>query len=500
MSLIQSPRRLLLVALALGALVDLLFYDKPPGISVFLFVSLLLVALFALGRGEGVRPVRANLWLVPPLLFFAAMVFVRANEFLTVLNVVAVLLLLGLVAHFFAAGRFEHLSIAGFLGVPFRAAGNALWRAAPLLPAAVDVRAVRVRGGRSFFPVLRGLLLAAPVVLVFALLLASADLVFERWISRLINFEISVEAEELFWRGVEIVCAAWFLAGALVYAFGRARATENGDRPAPKMPLGFVEAATVLVSVNALFLCFVAIQFAYLFGGDHRNVVGGEFTYAQYARRGFFELVLVSVLSLGLIGGLRGITRREPGAQTRAFNVLGTILSELVLVLLASAWERMRLYESAYGYTEQRLVTQVFMIWLAVVFVWFQITLWLRSERFAVGVFGCCVGFLATLNLINLDAYVARQNIARYEKTGKLDVGHLAGLSPDAVPILVRSAAPLLRGSDAQTLWAALRYRRETLEAEERRRSWPSFHLARRRAYEALNALLAGSAPGSSGL
>lgn len=489
MALIQSPRRLLLVALALGVLVDLLFYDKPLGVSVFLFVSLLLLALFALGRGEGVRPVRANLWLAPPLLFFAAMVFVRANEFLTLLNVVAVLLLLGLVAHFFAAGRFDHLSIAGYLGTPFRAAGNALWRAAPLLPAAVNVRAVRARGGRNLFPILRGLLLAAPVVLVFAGLLASADLVFARWIDGLINFQITVEAEELFWRGVMIVCAAWFLAGALVYAIGRAQTTENGDLPAPKMPLGFVEAATVLVSVNALFLCFVAIQFAYLFGGDHRNVVGGGFTYAQYARRGFFELVLVSVLSLGLIGGLRGITRREPGAQTRAFSVLGTILIELVLVLLASAWERMRLYESAYGYTEQRLVTQVFMIWLAVVFVWFQITLWSGSNRFAVGVFACAVGFLATLNLLNPDAYVARQNLARYEKTGKLDVGHLAWLSEDAVPILVRSAAPLLRGNDALMLEKALRYRRERLEADEGRRPWPAFHLARRRAYEALSGM-----------
>ena len=224
MSVVSSPRRVLSVALAFGALVDLFFYDKPLGVSLVLFVSLLLGALFALGSGEGVRPVRANLWLVPPLLFFAAMVCVRASELLTFFNTFAVLMLLALVAHFWAAERFDRLSLTGYLAVPFRVFGNALWRAAPLLPGVVDVKAARARGGRGLFPVLRGLLLAAPVVFFFAGLLASADLVFAQWLQRLTRLEIPVDAEDWFWRGVEIVCAAWMLAGGFAYVVWRARA------------------------------------------------------------------------------------------------------------------------------------------------------------------------------------------------------------------------------------------------------------------------------------
>ena len=101
----KSPTNILLIALALGWSVDLLFYGKALGISVPLFVLLLIAVLFGLGRLEMVRPVRRNLWLLAPLIFFAGMVFVRANPFVTFLNVVGSLALLGLIAHFYAAGH-----------------------------------------------------------------------------------------------------------------------------------------------------------------------------------------------------------------------------------------------------------------------------------------------------------------------------------------------------------------------------------------------------------
>lgn len=114
MTRIKSPAHILLVALALGWSVDLLFYGKALGISMFLFVLSLMVALFGLGRLEGVRPVQHNLWLLVPLILFASMVFVRANPFVTFLNVVASLALLGLVAHFYAAGHPQRLGLMGY--------------------------------------------------------------------------------------------------------------------------------------------------------------------------------------------------------------------------------------------------------------------------------------------------------------------------------------------------------------------------------------------------
>jgi hypothetical protein len=161
---------------------------------------------------------------------------------------------------------------------------------------------------------------------------------------------------------------------------------------------------------------------------------------------------------------------------------------------LASAFQRLRLYEAAYGYTQLRLYSHVFMVWLAVAFVWFLVTLWrwpldrlgTGPDRFAIGAFVAALGFLITLNAINPDAFIAEQNLARYQVTGKLDAYYLTRLSEDAVPALVLAMEQVI-GEEREVLSGHLRYRLERMEASARWRSWPSFHLARRRAYAMLS-------------
>lgn len=496
----NSPARILLIALTLGWSVDRLFYGKALGVSFPLFVLLLLIALFGLGRLEGVPPARRNLWLLIPLLFLAGMVFVRANPFLTVLDVGASLALLGLVAHVYAASHIERLGLLDYVVVPLISAAQALVRPAPLVAASVDVKTARERGGRNLFPLVRGLLLAVPVLIVFTGLLASADVVFAGYVRDLFSLQILSDLPELIWRGIIVLGAAWFLAGGLAYALSRVEAFGADDtlkraseRITQTLSLGFVEAVTLLSSVDLLFLVFVWIQFTYLFGGRANIRVDG-YTYAEYARRGFFELVTVSVLTLGLVLGLHWLTRRETGRQVRTFNSLSSLMVGLVLVMLASAFQRLRLYELAFGYTQLRLYSHVFMVWLAIVFVWFLVTLWRRPNRFAIGAFVAALGFLITLNLINPDAFIARQNLARYQTTGKLDVYYLTTLSDDAVPALV-PALDQVTGEEREVLRDRLRRRLERLEANRRRQSWPSFHLGRQRAYDVLIKNRAGLEP-----
>ena len=99
LSRLQMPTRVLTAGLFLGWLFDLLFYGKMLGVSVFLFAAALLAVLGALTVYEKVRPRWNNILLVPAILFFAAMVFVRVNGFLTFLNVSMILALLMVLAH-----------------------------------------------------------------------------------------------------------------------------------------------------------------------------------------------------------------------------------------------------------------------------------------------------------------------------------------------------------------------------------------------------------------
>ncbi len=524
---VQNPALVTAVALLLGWAVDWLFYDKPLGISLLFFVVLLVAGLFGLGILENKMPAPPNLWLLLPLLFFALMAAVRANPFVTVLNVLAVLALLSYLAFFYGYGRVAGLGVLGSFLVPVRTALHSGVLAVPLLAAVLESRRISKRQ-RRMFPVLRGVLLALPVLVVFTALLVSADLVFAHYVDRLLALEFLPELDELIGRSILIGMAAWGLGGGLVYALvwrpaGRETAEtdqsalENWVQDLPRQyGLGMGEAVTVLALVNALFLTFVVVQFTYLFGGErHLNLEG--ITYAEYARSGFFELVAVAVLTLALVLALNWITRRASKGQIRLFNGLSSGLVLLVLVLLVSAWRRMGLYEATFGYTELRLYVFVFMVWLAALLFWFLLTLWRSPHRFTLGLMTAAMGCLITLNLLNPDAFIVRQNLARYGETGDLDAAYLTTLSADAVPELV-AALTQVQGDDqlvltpgcagyrngservpyqdtcemtlTEVLVANLHGRYESLENDMDLRAWQSTHLAHRRAYRLLDQTL----------
>ena len=183
----------------------------------------------------------------------------------------------------------------------------------------------------------------------------------------------------------------------------------------------------------------------------------------------------------------------------------------LVLVLLVSAWRRMALYEATFGYTELRLIVYVFMCWLGLTLVWFLLTLWLRPDRFAIGALLAVMGFVATLNLINPDAFIARQNLDRYEQSGDLDAAYLASLSDDAVPELVRGLSLTVGDVETQLtpicarscladspdcyktpheiLLAELNGRYQSLTTDTNWQRWTSFNLPRWQVFNLLGFL-----------
>ena len=126
--------------------------------------------------------------------------------------------------------------------------------------------------------------------------------------------------------------------------------------------LALLESSIVLGAVDLMFGAFVVVQIAYFFGGQALVNAGTGWTFAQYARRGFFELIAVSVLVLGLILWLDRVTPRTNARQHTIFRVLAVGMIALTGVMLVSASGRMSLYEEAYGYTHLRQYTHTFML------------------------------------------------------------------------------------------------------------------------------------------
>src|SRR4029453_18871789 len=143
---------------------------------------------------------------------------------------------------------------------------------------------------------------------------------------------------EYIFRLAYILILAYLLAGTFLHA--AQKSDEKVEEKTWVSPfLGFTESTIVLGSVVILFLAFVIVQFQYFFGGQANISIEG-YTYSEYARKGFGELVTVAFISLLLLLGLGSITRRENNAQRRIFSNLGVVLVGLVIVMLISAFRR----------------------------------------------------------------------------------------------------------------------------------------------------------------
>ena len=336
---------------------------------------------------------------------------------------------------------------------------------------------------RAVPQVIRGVLIAVPVLLLFVILFSSADLVFQHYVAGLFSFNVN---GELVWRIFWILAVAlgFFGLSALISRHHETEPASHQSEPARRSAL--VEVTVLLGSLNALFLIFIFIQLAYLFGGA-ANVVAGGFTYAEYARKGFFELIAVAGLSFLLIFVAERLLLREGQRHSMQFKVLSSALIVQVLIVLVSAFKRLNLYEGAYGYTSLRLTSHIFILWLAVVFLalLYKIYADKRESAMAMYMFVSVIALFVSFNLINVDGMVVRKNLDRYQVTHKLDVRYMHTLSDDALPqmvVLLDSSDPKLKQTMAQYLF----WRRQDLLVSDKH--WQSANMTRISALRTLNA------------
>lgn len=489
---LHRPAILLLTAIALGVCADLLFYGRGPGFSVPLFVALLLAALAALGRSEDRPATPANSWLGAAALLFAGFVAIRTSPTLSFFNFCAALAALLLLAAARRAAPLHRLEGWRVGAGAALAAFECALLPAPLALSQASRLGQGARPARSLIVAGRGLALAAPVLLVFTGLLTMADSIFASYVSDLLN--LPFDFEQIVGHALLIGIVAWLAAGGLLLALREAPAgsllgPQSGDLPAEgetqrlRKPavslrvLGVGEALTVLGLTDALFAAFVAVQGAYLFGGRDTLARTGM-TYSEYARRGFFELVTVACLALAMLWLLATLTRREAPVGRRAFVGACALMVALVLAMLGSAFYRMWLYESAYGFTELRLYTHSFMIWLALALLLFLAGLVReRPSLFSLGAPAAAALALLILNLANPDALIVRQNLARYQATGDLDSYYLTQLSADAAPALA-AALPALSAEHRAIIGEHLDFEGQVIADRLAEDGWPAWHWA----------------------
>jgi hypothetical protein len=468
--------RVLAGVAAAAVATDLAVRSGVAGLAGALLVAVAAAGLLASGRLH-TRSARLATAAAP---VFGVWLAIRASPWLVPLDVLAAGGLLALGASLARGGSLADLTIPRVVLRAIHAGVHAV--AAPAFVAA-PVRAVRQQVGDDRRAALgvriaRGLLLAAPIVVLLGVLLASADPVFASF------FHVDVDPVTPVQHAAALAAGAWVAAALLRVA----SVTPPGRLPVLRPPIGAVEACIVLACLCSLFVIFTAAQLVALSEGGRHVLATAGLTYAEYARSGFFQLLAVAVITLGVLLLLRAATGLATPGQRTVFTILAEVAVALTLVVVVVAVRRLNLYEDAFGLTMLRLYSELFSYWIGAVFLFLGATLagvgpgrgWFVGAAVAAG-----LALLLALNVVNPEAVVAGDQLAGTRQVRRTDAGYVASLSEDAIPA-VAARLPGLDPVARADLRARLCAARPDGVPRSRFTGWAAWNLGRERAARAI--------------
>ena len=303
-----------------------------------------------------------------------------------------------------------------------------------------------------------GLLVGVPLFLVVLLLLSSADAVFRQMTGG-------------FWKAVSLgnimnlllrVIFLFFTSYGLTAYLCRKKIQEAVPERKGKDP---VAAVTVTGLLTVLYLIFSGIQIIGLFLG--KLTLPDGYTYAGYAREGFFQLLLVSLLNLVIV-----LVCMEFFQESRILKGILAVMSLCTFVMIASSAMRMVIYISYYNLTFLRILV----LWaLAVLALLFSgVCVGIFHKGFPLFKYSCIVVtvlylalsfahpdyIIARVNVDNISRSVDRVEIFVDKEENTVDYGYLAGLSADAAPVLIPYLRELGYDMDAfrqENVWGYVR-------------------------------------------
>ncbi len=306
------------------------------------------------------------------------------------------------------------------------------------------------RGGerrRAARALLIGGALAVPPLVVVTILLASSDPVFGGLLEHMFP-------ANLFAHGFVALLLAWIAVGWLRAAGGEAIGATIPELRTPGVP--FATISVVLYALVALLSAFLFTQARVLFGGEAFLRAAAHLSLADYARHGFFELILAAGVVLSTLIVTEWLLPADASTAHDHFRRIAVVLLVMVAALLVSATTRIALYVVRFGLTVDRALASAVIVWVLaalVVFGWGVVQR--QAARFFPRLLVVTVVWVASFNAINPEAMVTHINLSRGAHGAPFDVAYHATLSADALPSIVR-AAPRLDPGVCRQLEAAL--------------------------------------------
>ena len=445
------------ISALLAILQSILFWNKKPGISVFIFVlACLLYLIYILNKNKKIVNKKA-LILTIPIILLSSTYFIFNNEFFNILNTF-VIISLGIIMCIYLCkpklkcpnvlkkigyvigGMFESVSdVIDCFKIPENKKDNETLEKAKKIG--------------------KALLITIPIILVVLLLLMSADQVFEGIFDKIfinISEVLSLDGIVMLLSRLSIILITFLLCGGFIVNLVKDNTMFNKEDEEVKLSVKFENLTInmILTVLNVIYLIFSFVQITNLFMNTSSNP---NFDYSSYARQGFFQLMIVSFINLVILI-IANINKTEKTKNQEIYNKVMSLLTMLfTVIIIVSAFYRMNLYQETYGYTYLRIFVDFILITESLISI--PIIIKLLGKKIDVLKSGIIITSLmfVILNFINIDNFIAEKNIDRYFKdpeNSNFDMSYLCKLGTDAVPQMAR----LLKAQDQYIVKTTKKY------------------------------------------
>lgn len=423
------------IALIAAIIFEFVISGHQLGIGAALFFSVLLIVytLFLYVSGH-IRQKLALVFLLPLVCIFGSFAWytddISSQLLYPVALILSVLFFIILTVHVREQSRFHILSIPVIqkFFTPLFKKLNELSQI--IIPASLrkhDLEKSRL--------VIIGIIISLPLIIFFTALLMSADADFRDVLVSLFR-RVSVFVDAHVWLHIFKIVLLWLLFSSLFFVITRID-HEVQEKMLKVEKFNSTIIGTIVTMINILFASFVIVQFTHLFG-SYEYVRVNSIIFSEYARQGFNQLIMVSVSALLVFF----VTYRSLifHGMSRLLRISQAVFLVQVGVIALSAYNRINLYEQAYGYTIKRLLVEWFSVTLMVIVIGTAIAVLLRQSFRNVVYTQAVVLILAlsALPLMRIEYRVAYNNIERFTAgvSKEIDFEYIRSLSDAVFPAL----------------------------------------------------------------
>lgn len=463
-----------LCVLLLVILNSILFFDKELGISVIIFtIPLLLLLITTLKNNNRINNKKGFLFLIP-IILLSLTYLIFDNTLFKYLNI-AVIPILYILMYIYVIKPTNNLEIlfddlARLIFEPLKYIGNSLNDATKSFKTNKKLSDKSKKNIKSFIIVI-------PILILIIYLLSSADLIFKDMFSFIINFFDglidSLFSNDVYYRILIAFILFTYISGTLYYLINIYDQEKRNTNVKPFNDNNTIK--ILLISLNIIYIIFDIIQIKSLL--FHK--IDSNISYSTYARQGFFQLAIVSIINISLILIAKRKEIKDDN-NNKLINIMCYLTLLLTFVIILSSGYRMHLYELKYGYTTLRLLVYVALVTETILFI--PTILYIKNNKFNILKYYMitCISIYTLINFINIDYLIAKRNIYLYEHSNyELDIDYLKNYGTDNINLLIK----LNNNTKDKKIKKELKQYFNYMQDHLNNNSWQEYNISKHNAY-----------------